>query len=46
VGVWFLNEWITFKKIYGNDLPDSLQLIEMGPGKGTLMNDVLRVNNF
>ncbi len=44
VGVWFLNEWIILKKIYENDLPDILELIEMGPGKGTLINDVLRVN--
>ena len=44
VGVWFLNEWIILKKIYENDLPDTVELIEMGPGKGTLINDVLRVN--
>jgi SAM-dependent MidA family methyltransferase len=43
VGVWLLNEWIILKNIYENDLPDIVELIEMGPGKGTLINDVLRV---
>ncbi|KAK7016750.1 NADH dehydrogenase [ubiquinone] complex I, assembly factor 7 [Halocaridina rubra] len=37
VGVWVFNEW------YKLGSPKPLQLIEMGPGRGTLMHDVLRV---
>jgi NADH dehydrogenase [ubiquinone] 1 alpha subcomplex assembly factor 7 len=40
VGVWFVTEWLSqgrAKEIKG------LELIEMGPGRGTLMADILRV---
>lgn len=37
VGVWFLNEWIQAKQ------PEQVNLVELGPGRGTLMADILRV---
>ncbi|XP_074630349.1 protein arginine methyltransferase NDUFAF7, mitochondrial-like isoform X3 [Acropora palmata] len=36
VGVWFVNQWMTSGK-------KKLQLVELGPGRGTLASDVLRV---
>jgi len=39
VGIWFLNEWLQAKQ------PKSVRLVELGPGRGTLMADVLRVFN-
>ena len=43
VGIWFLNEWLILKELYGSDLPSCVQFIELGPGRGTLMSDMLRV---
>ncbi|UYV79578.1 NDUFAF7 [Cordylochernes scorpioides] len=37
VGVWFLNEWNKIGQ------PKPLQVIELGAGRGTLMDDMLRV---
>ena len=38
VGIWIVAEWmLQGKKSHG------VQLLEMGPGRGTLMDDVLRV---
>ncbi|XP_058825891.1 protein arginine methyltransferase NDUFAF7 homolog, mitochondrial [Topomyia yanbarensis] len=37
VGAWCLNEWYKF----GSPVP--YQLVELGPGKGTMMSDILRV---
>lgn len=37
VGVWILSEWM------GAGQPKQLQLVELGPGKGSLASDVLRV---
>ena len=34
-GVWFLTEWLSSRK------DDSVKLIELGPGRGTLMRDLL-----
>ncbi|KAL6095500.1 ndufaf7 [Pungitius sinensis] len=37
LGVWIVSEWI------GAGRPERLQLVELGPGKGSLASDVLRV---
>ncbi len=39
IGIWFVSAW----ELLG--CPTKIQLIEMGPGKGTLMQDILRVAN-
>lgn len=36
-GIWYLTEWLRLGK------PAKTQIIELGPGKGTLMSDMLRV---
>lgn len=38
VGIWIVAEWMAQAK-----KKDAVQLIELGPGRGTLMDDVLRV---
>ncbi|KAE8601931.1 hypothetical protein XENTR_v10013837 [Xenopus tropicalis] len=41
LGVWCISEWMSAGK------PKSLQLVELGPGRGTLTDDLLRVfSNF
>jgi NADH dehydrogenase [ubiquinone] 1 alpha subcomplex assembly factor 7 len=37
VGIWILTEWIAWGR------PKEWDIIELGPGRGTLMADVLRV---
>lgn len=37
MGVWIISEWM------GAGRPQQLQLVELGPGKGSLAADVLRV---
>ncbi|KAK1889452.1 Protein arginine methyltransferase NDUFAF7 mitochondrial [Dissostichus eleginoides] len=37
LGVWILSEWM------GAGRPKHLQLVELGPGKGSLASDILRV---
>ncbi|XP_067901414.1 protein arginine methyltransferase NDUFAF7, mitochondrial isoform X2 [Heterodontus francisci] len=39
LGVWCVSEWIAAGK------PKTFQLVELGPGRGTLTSDVLRVFN-
>lgn len=41
VGIWFLNE---VNKFYPPSHP--LQLVELGPGRGTLTADVLNARNL
>jgi SAM-dependent MidA family methyltransferase len=38
IGVWFVAEWISQGK-----QKTGVELIEVGPGRGTLMDDILRV---
>lgn len=38
IGIWFIAEWMSQGKP-----KDGVQLIEVGPGRGTLMDDMLRV---
>ncbi|KAJ1335430.1 NADH dehydrogenase [ubiquinone] 1 alpha subcomplex assembly factor 7 [Microdochium nivale] len=41
VGIWFVAEWMSQGK------PKGVELIEVGPGRGTLMDDMLRtIKNF
>lgn len=40
IGVWLLHEWMKM----GSPLP--VQIVELGPGKGTLLKDVLRLLSF
>ncbi|XP_060100076.1 protein arginine methyltransferase NDUFAF7, mitochondrial isoform X2 [Heteronotia binoei] len=39
IGVWFVSEWMASGK------PKKFQLVELGPGKGSLTHDILRVFN-
>lgn len=38
IGIWTVAEWIAQGR-----RPSGVELIEVGPGKGTLMDDILRV---
>lgn len=38
VGAWLFYEW------YKVGAPQPLKLLEFGPGRGTMMNDILRVS--
>lgn len=38
IGVWTINRWLEMGR------PKKLSLVELGPGRGTMMNDLLRVS--
>ncbi|MDD7910199.1 class I SAM-dependent methyltransferase [Pseudovibrio exalbescens] len=40
IGAWLVNQW------QQDGAPDAFHLVELGPGRGTLMKDVLRVANL
>ena len=40
IGIWLYAEWLAQGK------KEKVQIIEVGPGRGTLMDDVLRVRAF
>lgn len=42
IGIWFFNIWQTSK---GKTPPKNIRFIEFGPGKGTLIHDVLHTFN-
>lgn len=37
MGIWFVSQWLDAGK------PSAIRLIELGPGRGTLMSDILRM---
>ena len=41
IGIWFIAEWMSQGRP-----KEGVQLIELGPGRGTLMDDMLRVHYF
>jgi NADH dehydrogenase [ubiquinone] 1 alpha subcomplex assembly factor 7 len=40
IGIWFVAEWMAQGKRKG------VELVEIGPGRGTLMDDMLRVSEL
>ncbi|CAG8454246.1 4421_t:CDS:2 [Ambispora leptoticha] len=41
IGVWFVNQWINLGK------PKNVRIVEFGPGRGTLLDDMIRaLQNF
>ncbi|KAF3909598.1 hypothetical protein AA313_de0206082 [Arthrobotrys entomopaga] len=40
IGLWIVAEWMAQEKCRGK----KLVLVELGPGRGTLMDDILRVS--
>jgi hypothetical protein len=44
VGIWLLSQWL--HPSTGRPLKSKLRIVELGPGRGTLMDDILRVRKF
>lgn len=42
IGIWIVAEWLAQDRCNGK----KVKLIELGPGRGTLMDDILRVSHF
>src|SRR5436305_13015754 len=40
IGLWIITEWIAWGR------PTEWDMIELGPGKGTLMGDIIRVQKI
>eukprot|EP01134_Creolimax_fragrantissima_P005471 CFRG5471T1 len=45
LGVWFVNQWQQATKMRTSKQLDVLDVVELGPGRGTLMSDMLGVFN-
>jgi NADH dehydrogenase [ubiquinone] 1 alpha subcomplex assembly factor 7 len=47
VGIWFVSEWMAQGQFANSGREGKVHLIEFGPGRGTLMDDILRtIKNF
>jgi len=45
VGIWMVSEFMV-QSTMGGPRVENVNLIELGPGRGTLMEDILRVGEY